>query len=141
MKPIDLRFFSYVDYSEGCWNWTGNKTKEGYGKFTVKHKHIRAHRWAYEYFRGPLGEMHCLHECDNPSCVNPFHLWLGTNKENLDDMLIKNRHHYKKRTHCKRGHEYTKENTAFNKSRNNARICIICRRQRLKEWRENAKKN
>lgn len=79
----------------GCHIWQNAKDKNGYGLFTVTRPRIvmrRAHRVAYEHYVGPLvGKLFVLHRCDNPSCVNPDHLFLGTNQDNMDDMKAKGR--------------------------------------------------
>ena len=74
-----------------CWEWQGHKGKGGYG--ILHHgKSLRAHRVAYEiHYAEPLGELQCLHRCDNPSCVNPFHLFSGTNTDNVKDKVTKGR--------------------------------------------------
>lgn len=76
----------------GCWIWTGSLNKTGYGQFGVGGKAVLAHRMSYELFKGPIPKgMHILHSCDNPSCVNPDHLFLGTHQDNMDDKVAKNR--------------------------------------------------
>ncbi len=76
----------------GCWIWQGCDLGKGYGGFWYKGKKYRAYRLAYEFAKGPIpkGKLIC-HSCDNPPCVNPEHLWAGTNKENLGDMKRKGR--------------------------------------------------
>lgn len=77
------RFFSKVKYSHNCWHWVGAKYWNGYGLF---HPKIRAHRWSYEYFIGPIPkDLLVLHHCDTRNCVNPFHLYLGTYADNNRD--------------------------------------------------------
>lgn len=88
-------FWSKVDMKSDkkqCWEWKGAKKPAGYGNVRINKKYLLAHRVAFEITTGkiPDGFMVC-HVCDNPSCVNPSHLMLGTNKSNAADMLIKNR--------------------------------------------------
>lgn len=97
-KPVAERFWPKVDTSGGpsaCWNWTASKKSGGYGKFSKGGDNgwMLAHRAAWEMTNGPIavGAVVC-HSCDNPSCCNPAHLFLGTQAENLSDMRRKGRH-------------------------------------------------
>lgn len=76
----------------GCWEFIGSLDGGGYGHLTYRGKNVRAHRIAYDLCVGdiPKGQ-HVLHACDNRPCVNPDHLFLGTNQDNIDDMIAKER--------------------------------------------------
>lgn len=86
-----LRFMDKVNKTDTCWLWTGSMTK-GYGKMGVDGHTVSASKIAYELFVGPVpNESDVLHECDVPACVNPEHLFLGTQQDNSDDMIRKGR--------------------------------------------------
>lgn len=87
-----------VDPVTQCWNWKLSKDRLGYGRMTISmgsRKQFRsesAHRYSYEIFNGPIPAGMCvLHRCDNRSCCNPDHLFIGTQKENIHDMHKKGR--------------------------------------------------
>jgi hypothetical protein len=81
------------DKSEaGCIEWTGGKDRGGYGKMAIGLKRLSAHRVAYAMLVGPIPEGKVLmHSCDNPACINPDHLSIGTQKENIQDSIGKGR--------------------------------------------------
>lgn len=94
--PIEERFWKKVKKTDSCWIWIGAKFAIGYGAiFTGKkvngHKRpVSAHRFSYELKNGPIpNNFFILHKCDNPPCVNPDHLWAGTQRQNLIDCLKK----------------------------------------------------
>lgn len=77
---------------EGCWEWRGGKRNDGYGQITYQGKHLLAHHLAYRALVGPIPEGQILrHSCDNPSCVSPYHLIPGTQQDNIQDMLDRQR--------------------------------------------------
>lgn len=89
-EAFDRRAKSLRD--NGCLIWLGSKTTAGYGRFKLRGKHYAAHRTSYLIHHGPIPEgMVVCHSCDNPSCVNPAHLWIGTHADNQRDCTVKNR--------------------------------------------------
>src|SRR5574343_1097240 len=83
-----------VDPDTDCWNWTASRHRDGYGWFGPggRGRLILAHRWSYERFVGPVPQgLYVLHRCDNPGCVNPDHLFVGTQQDNVDDCIRKGR--------------------------------------------------
>jgi hypothetical protein len=81
-----------VNPDTGCWNWIGSKVPPlGYGQFYVEGKLTRAHRFSYKTFVGDPGLFYVLHSCDNAPCVNPEHLFLGTQQDNMTDKRLKGR--------------------------------------------------
>lgn len=89
-------FENRIEKTDTCWPWKGTKNGYGYGIFLMPGEvPVRAHRYSYEYFIGPIPEgMIVLHSCDNPPCVNPAHLRVGTKGENNKDTAIRKRHNY-----------------------------------------------
>lgn len=87
------RFLEKVEKTDTCWLWKGTKDRIGYGHFSVNGKVMLAHRFAVQD-KIPEGQ-HVLHKCDNPSCVNPDHLFFGSHGDNMQDSKKKNRHFFK----------------------------------------------
>lgn len=90
-------FYEKITKTESCWLWNGVILKHGYGQFSKGQKRDSAHRFSYKIHKGeiPKGMVIC-HKCDNPRCVNPEHLFLGTYKDNTQDMINKNRQRHLK---------------------------------------------
>lgn len=75
-----------------CWVWTRTKNNHGYGTLRVNGRHMYCHRLAYELGKGPITSgLHVLHSCDNPACINPAHLELGTQSKNMTDCHARGR--------------------------------------------------
>jgi len=90
---LAYRFWAKVKLEEGCWEWQAAKTKDGYGSVGIAtSRSALAHRVVWELTRGPIPEgMYVCHHCDNPSCVRPSHLFLGTQTDNMRDAIEKGR--------------------------------------------------
>jgi hypothetical protein len=88
------RFWSKVDKSDeaGCWNWTATKHRQGYGMIRINGKMVGSHRYSWEMHHGPVPNgIEVCHTCDNPTCVNPSHLFLGSHADNMFDRSVKGR--------------------------------------------------
>jgi hypothetical protein len=84
LDPKDIVRLTSAKDSNECWIWSGRRDKKGYGKIYYEKTHWVAHRFAYKMFIGDPAGFQVMHNCNNPSCVNPDHLHLGTNQDNVD---------------------------------------------------------
>jgi hypothetical protein len=129
------RFWVKVNKTETCWLWTASCFHDGYGKFYVDGKTVRAHRTSYELFVGPIPDgLHIDHLCRTPLCVNPAHLEPVTPRENTFRSPLASPPVLLARTHCGYGHEYTPANTYVRPS--GARLCRECGRLRAARKRQ-----
>ena len=122
------RFFDKVnipDNLDNCWRWEGRKCTGGYGFFHLNGKERKAHRVSWELAYGPIPkDFYICHHCDNPSCVNLSHLFVGTHSENMFDSSRKKRHVQSRKTHCPKGHEYSGSNLRISNGRRYCRACV-----------------
>ncbi len=137
MTDIRDRFWAKVDVRgpDDCWEWTASRRAKGYGQFNAYGRPMSASRFAavlrLGYFDPSLS---VLHKCDNPPCVNPAHLYLGTQSNNERDKVARGRHHNVQKTACPRGHDYTDDNTYTNTK--GCRVCRTCKNARAREARK-----
>lgn len=93
--PLPVRFWAKVAKSDGCWEWTGPRLPRGYGVIRADGRQTYAHRVSWLLHFGPIPDRaFVLHHCDNPPCVNPAHLWVGSQADNVRDMIAKGRARY-----------------------------------------------
>lgn len=112
---------------DGCWIWTGRLNEGGYGKVCVGRRDALAHRAVYEFCgRAVPSDRFLLHQCDRPSCVRPSHLYIGTQTDNMQDMVRRRRSHSQRKTHCPQGHPLVAGNLRPARARRGCRSCRTC---------------
>jgi len=130
--PIPWRERLVRDVDTDCWLFSGSLNSDGYGNVRIggrKGKTVKTHRLAWEEFFGPIPDgLRVCHRCDVPSCCNPDHLFLGTQRDNVTDMVSKGRFRGRAslnavKTHCPSGHEYTPENTYLYRGMRSCKTC------------------
>lgn len=134
---LQERFWDYVDKAPGqgsageCWIWKGILTASGYGTWNPSKGARFAHRYAFEQVAGEIPHgLFVLHSCDTRACVNPSHLRVGTHQDNMNDMLARNRHALRNKTHCQLGHPLSGENLRMEAGK---RACKVCRKRKQSE--------
>lgn len=121
-KPQD--FWALVEKkSSGCWEWVGGRDKLNYGVCVGSRGFTRAHRESFRLTNGEPGDLCVLHKCDNPPCVNPAHLFLGTRRDNMQDMISKGRGAQQRKTQCPKGHAYDAVNTSNTRGYRRCKQC------------------
>lgn len=130
-RPLADRFWEKVHKTESCWLWTAS-VKDGFPYGQIGHPGTRtprrAHRVSWELHNGPIpAGLFVLHKCDNPRCVRPDHLFLGTQSDNLKDAYSKGRmvSPMAGRTQCKNGHAY-RDGSYWRNKTTRARVCRQC---------------
>jgi hypothetical protein len=136
LRGVEERFWAKVcKWPGGCWEWKGQIGHGGYGRLFAggrSRESKPAHRVSWELHYGPIPpDLFVCHHCDNPKCVRPSHLFIGTAADNVHDSMAKGRFNSARirrtRTHCKNGHLYSEENTKTTPKGH--RMCRECERQ------------
>jgi hypothetical protein len=133
LLPTTDRFWKKVDRrgERECWSWTAARNSCGYGSFWDGRAVVQASRFSWQLENGPIpAGLYVLHSCDNPPCVNPAHLFLGTQGDNVADRKAKGRRGGclpANKTHCNHGHEFAGRNIMWRWSKVDQRDYRSCR--------------
>jgi hypothetical protein len=130
-SPLERFSARTVITASGCWEWQGATDPNGYGRISWPGFPALVHRAMWVTMYGPIGAgLFVCHRCDNPPCVNPDHLFLGTRLDNIRDMVEKGRAMH---THCHAGHDLSVHGRW--RSDSHGRKCRICQRDQMREWK------
>lgn len=132
LVEVTNRFFSKIEKTQTCWIWLGYKERDGYGRISINDRPVFVHRLSFFIHSGrwPKSKMVIDHICGVRNCVNPLHIREVTQMQNCHENSLSSCYFNKLKTHCSKGHEFTKENTKIKKTRNNRnmRVCKQCAR-------------
>lgn len=129
--PEADRFWTKVDATGDCWEWTASTSGGGYGWFMCEHGSVPAHRWSWEHLVGPIPDSLQLdHLCRNRGCVNPDHLEPVSQAENIARGVAGA--HQLAKTHCPQRHPYSGDNLILTGGRRRCRVCTRAAKQRHK---------
>lgn len=119
----------------GCWLWTESVDTSGYANCKINRKTGTVHRLMAKLCGMRITGKEVMHSCDQPSCINPRHLAIGTHADNMVSMRARGRHPFLSKTHCPNGHPYSGANL---RKQGNRRICRECARRRNRDcyWRK-----
>jgi hypothetical protein len=142
---VRIREVGWTVTESGCWEWKGKRNDQDYGIFNARRLGLegaRAHRVVYVAQTGNElpDDMELCHRCDNPPCVNPSHMFIGTHADNMTDMTIKGRRGmYRVGGVCKNGHDVTRPGTTEvvrRVGRPDEEACIACRNARIRRYKD-----